>query len=93
MIRGLLVILSMGIAFCCSAQTAKQSLISPYLKTGAYNHNRGDIFSFSANQANLASLSGKDERTAKRWLSGEFEPPGCVMAALIAKLYERGQSP
>jgi len=47
----------MGVAFCCSAQTAKQSLISPYLKTGAYNHERGDVFSFNANQANLASLS------------------------------------
>ncbi len=23
----------------------------------------------------LASLAGKDERTAKRWLAGEFEPP------------------
>lgn len=57
MIRLLLVILSIGIAFSCSGQTVKQSLISTYLKTGAYNHDRGDVFSFSANQANLASIS------------------------------------
>lgn len=42
--------------------------------------------------AHLASIAGyKDDRQAKRWLSGEFEPPGIVMAALIAKLYERPQ--
>jgi hypothetical protein len=39
--------------------------------------------------AHLAAIANKDERTAKRWLAGEFEPPGVVMAALIAKLYER----
>lgn len=40
--------------------------------------------------AHLASIAGKDERTGKRWLSGEFEPPNVVVAALIAKLFERG---
>lgn len=39
--------------------------------------------------AMLAAIAGKDERTAKRWLAGEFEPPQCVMAVLIAKLFER----
>jgi hypothetical protein len=41
--------------------------------------------------ANLAVIAGNNtqERTAQRWLSGEFEPPGVVMAALHAKLYER----
>jgi hypothetical protein len=39
--------------------------------------------------ATIADIAGKDERTAKRWLSGEFEPPGVVMAALIAELYKR----
>ena len=39
--------------------------------------------------AHLASIAGKDGRTAARWLSGEFEPPGVVMAALISKLFER----
>jgi hypothetical protein len=39
--------------------------------------------------AHLAAIANKDERTAKRWLAGEFEPPGVVMAALIAKLFER----
>ena len=55
--RILLFILTIGTGFCCSGQNAKQTLVSPYLKTGAYNHEQGDVFSFSANQANLASLS------------------------------------
>lgn len=38
--------------------------------------------------ANLASIAGKDERTAKRWLSGEFEPPKAVLAYLVGKLFE-----
>jgi hypothetical protein len=42
----------------------------------------------SKTAAHLATLSGKDERTAKRWLAGEFEPPKVVMAALVAKLFE-----
>ena len=40
--------------------------------------------------AHLASIGGKDERTAKRWMAGEFEPPNSVMLALINKLFERG---
>jgi hypothetical protein len=39
--------------------------------------------------ATLASIGKRDERTAKRWLSGEFEPPNAVMVALIQKLFER----
>jgi hypothetical protein len=36
--------------------------------------------------AELAAIAGKDERTAKRWLAGEFEPPQIMLAVLIAKL-------
>lgn len=39
--------------------------------------------------AHLASIAGRDERTAKRWLSGEFEPPNVIMLVLISKLFER----
>ena len=39
--------------------------------------------------ANLASISGRDERTAKRWLAGEFDPPNCVVVFLINKMFER----
>lgn len=39
--------------------------------------------------AHLAAVAGKDERTAKRWLAGEFEPPGVIYSLLIAKLFER----
>jgi len=36
--------------------------------------------------AHLAAIAGKDERTAKRWLHGEFDPPGVVIAAIIAEI-------
>ena len=40
--------------------------------------------------AQIAKPGATDDRQAKRWLAGEFEPPGAVMAVLHAKLYERG---
>ena len=39
--------------------------------------------------AELAAIAGKDERTAKRWLAGEFEPPGIVIAAIIVEITRR----
>lgn len=39
--------------------------------------------------AMLADISGRDERTAKRWLSGEFEPPISVVLAVVNKIFER----
>ena len=39
--------------------------------------------------AHLAALSGRDERTAKRWLAGEYEPPVVVLMAVIIKMFER----
>ena len=36
----------------------------------------------------LALVAKRDPRTARRWLSGEFEPPQAVWAALIGKLLE-----
>ena len=38
----------------CFSQSAKQSLIPSYLKTGAYSNNQADVFSYTANQAALA---------------------------------------
>lgn len=40
--------------------------------------------------AHLATIAGKDERTAKRWLAGEFEPPLVIAETLFRKLWERG---
>ena len=37
----------------------------------------------------LASIADRDERTAKRWLSGEFEPPNCIIAAIIVEITKR----
>lgn len=39
--------------------------------------------------ANIAAIAGRDERTAKRWLAGEFEPPLIVVLAVVAKMFER----
>lgn len=40
--------------------------------------------------AHLASIAGTNERTAARWLSGEFEPPGILIAAIIVEITDRG---
>lgn len=37
----------------------------------------------------VASIAGADERTAKRWLAGEFEPPAIVIAAIIVEITKR----
>lgn len=39
--------------------------------------------------AHLASIAGKDERTAKRWLAGEFEPPSIVLATMLMEMLKR----
>ena len=37
--------------------------------------------------AELAAIAGKDERTAKRWLSGEHEPPIDVVLAIVNRIF------
>jgi hypothetical protein len=39
--------------------------------------------------AHIAAIAGRDERTAKRWLAGEYEPPIVVLLAVINKMFER----
>ncbi len=39
--------------------------------------------------AQLAAIANTNERTAARWLSGEFEPPGIVIAAIIVEITKR----
>ena len=39
--------------------------------------------------AHLASIAGKDERTGKRWLEGDHEPPGVIIAAMVAEMFKR----
>lgn len=39
--------------------------------------------------AHIATIGKRDERTAKRWLAGEYEPPASVLAAIINKMFER----
>jgi hypothetical protein len=39
--------------------------------------------------AHLATIAGTNERTAARWLSGEFEPPGIVFAVILYEITKR----
>jgi hypothetical protein len=39
--------------------------------------------------AHIAAIAKRDERSAARWLSGEFEPPGIVIAAIILEITRR----
>lgn len=37
--------------------------------------------------AHIAAIAGVEERTAKRWLAGEFEPPICVVLAAMDETF------
>ena len=37
----------------------------------------------------IAAIARRDERTAKRWLSGEFEPPNILVLAVMHKIFAR----
>jgi hypothetical protein len=37
--------------------------------------------------AHVAAIAGRDERTAKRWLSGEFDPPLIVVVATMEAIF------
>ena len=37
----------------------------------------------------LAAITGKDERTGRRYLEGYHEPPGAIVAAIVAELFKR----
>lgn len=39
--------------------------------------------------ATVAAIGGSTERTAERWLSGEFDPPYPVIAATMHKIFGR----
>ena len=39
--------------------------------------------------AHVASIADADVRTARRWLSGEYEPPAIVIAAVIVEITKR----
>ena len=39
--------------------------------------------------AYIAALAGRDERTAARWLSGEFEPPIIVVLAVVQEIFRQ----
>jgi hypothetical protein len=39
--------------------------------------------------AHLASIADTNERTAARWLSGEFEPPMSIAIAMMSEIFRR----
>ena len=38
--------------------------------------------------AELAAIAKRDPRTARRWLSGEFEPPNIIVTTIIKRIFE-----
>ena len=56
MIRVFIVFTICGWTLTSAAQTARQSLIPSYIKTGAYSNKQTDVFSFSENQAALTRI-------------------------------------
>ena len=43
----------------------------------------------SKTAAHIAAIAKRDERTAQRWMAGEFEPPIVVVTAMVNKIFER----
>ena len=41
--------------------------------------------------ATLAAIAGTTPRTAERWLSGEFEPPYCIVEATMHEIFGRSE--
>jgi hypothetical protein len=39
--------------------------------------------------AHLAAIAKTNERTAARWLSGEFDPPYCIVEATMHEIFGR----
>jgi hypothetical protein len=39
--------------------------------------------------AHIAAIAGVDERTAKRWLAGEFDPPLPVVFAVMDEIFRK----
>jgi hypothetical protein len=39
--------------------------------------------------AHLAAIADSTERTAARWLSGEIEPPGILLTAILHEITKR----
>ena len=39
--------------------------------------------------AQLAAIANTNERTAARWLSGEYEPPNVIVLAVMSKIFEQ----
>lgn len=84
---------------CADVRAAIQNSINNFPAgetVAASRKNRGQKFAAVARalwpvktSANLAVIAGSNERTAKRWLSGEFEPPAIVIAAVIVEITKR----
>ena len=39
--------------------------------------------------AHLAAIANTNERTAARWMAGEFEPPICIVEAVLRETFKR----
>ena len=77
------------------AARAEQSSIARQLRQGAdrlVSRKFGPVAKLlwpDKTAAHLAAIADTNERTAWRWLSGEYEPPAIVIAAVIVEITKR----
>jgi len=67
---------------------ARDKIVTPFKWVGMFKHlHEGSRFTNVA--AHLASIIGKDERTGKRYLVGDHEPPGAVLLFITGEMFKR----
>jgi hypothetical protein len=62
----------------------KDKIVRPYKWVGVFRHlhkSKADV--------EFAAITGKDQRTGRRYFEGEHEPPGAIVAAIVAELFKR----
>lgn len=66
----------------------RDKIVTPYKWVGMFRHlHEGSRYTNIA--AHLASIISKDERTGKRYLAGDHEPPGAVILFITGEMFKR----
>lgn len=62
----------------------KDKIVRPYKWVGVFkylNNEKADVA--------FALITGKDARTGRRYFEGDHEPPGAIVANIVAELFKR----
>jgi len=65
-------------------QPGKDKIVRPYKWVGVFrylNKEKADVA--------FALITGKDARTGRRYFEGDYEPPGAIVANVVAELFKR----